>query len=346
MTSVSDLTIGIVIYDEFDDIQKSVSELKNEINHHIQDRHVFWIFILNHPEKKNRETILSVLKKNIATFKYFENPNNNLGLARDIILSRATTELVYFTDPDIEHPHQTLSHLLKLSEMTTTDHNLIGFTGPVIHKSISKPLNEMFFLLHQISKKIPFSFQIQNHTHMNTVDHAPTCHLLLIRKKAVEISGFSNQITSVGEDLDFSHRAYAAGLRYLFSPQASVIHHQNITLFTWVKKVMNFGRAQIMVHKKNKSLPIRFYRLSPLFILCLGFFICFLSGQWQVLFLVFTSVLILLLQILKPAVNCFLLTVFSYAIGELLEIISPRLKLKKSYPQNSEQKLQSIFNDS
>ena len=291
------LTIGIVVYDETLQIQKLLRQLKTEINHHIQSLNVNWIFVLNHPDLNIRNCIFSEIKEIIPTFKFYENIENNLGLARNIILTNSETDLVYLTDPDIEHTPQTLTKLLNLAQMSSANQKLVGFTGPVIHRSNSKLMNDMFYTLQNISKKIPFSFQIQNHTHLTTVDHAPTCHLLLIKKSALEISGFSEQITHVGEDLDFSHRAYAADLRFLFSPEASVTHHQNMSLLKWLSKVLKFGRAQIMVHKKNSHLPLRAYRLMPLSFIFLFVFLAFLSKYF-----LFLAMLIFGLEPVVPPV--------------------------------------------
>jgi GT2 family glycosyltransferase len=323
-----DLTIGMVVYDEISEITHSLQQLKIEIAHHLKNKNIEWIFVFNHTNIHMHSLILAEIKKSIQVFKYYHNVENNLGLARNIILNAARTDLIYFTDPDIEHPPRTLSGLLKIAtELNPTDQKLIGFTGPVIHRSNMKHIDEMFHILHKISKAIPFSFQIQNHSHLSTVDHAPTCHLLIFKKHAMAISGFSSQITKVGEDLDFSHRAYAADLRYLFSPEAHVIHHQNMALTQWLSKVVQFGRAQIMVHKKNLHLPMRFYRLLPAVIILMA--ISGLATLPALFFLAFI-ILMIVLYILKPAYINLILTVLSYSFGEVFEIFWPKLKLKNA----------------
>lgn len=321
----SHFTIGMVIFDEVDQIQFTISQLKNEINHHLQNSTVEWIFVFNHPSVKIKNTILSHLKSQLSEFKYFENTENNIGLARNIILNKSKNELIYFTDPDIEHTSNSLKQLISLVEVSKTEIHLVGFTGPVIHKSKNAAMNQMFYLLQYLAQKIPFSFQIQNHTFLNTVDHAPTCHLLLLKSKALLIGGFSEQIPRVGEDLDFSHRAYNAGLRFLFAPIAQVIHHQNMGLKGWLLKVMYFGRAQIMVHKKNVSMPFRIYRLAPISFVFLFLSLFFLPKILIGLFLF----LIASTFFLKNSVVYLLLTVLSYSLGEILEIAKPILKLEK-----------------
>jgi hypothetical protein len=324
MSSKEKLTIGMVIYDELTHLDRALMQLQNEVNHHIPDRNINWIFVLNHNNQELRADILSIIQKHLTNFQYFENQFNNLGLARNIILNKAETNLIYFTDPDIEHCPKTLSSLIGFAEMNLTNEKIIGFTGPVIHKSKCLTMNEMFKNLQSLSQKIPFSFQIQNHIYLNTVDHAPTCHLLVIKKTALEILGFSAQIESVGEDLDFSHRTYGANLRFLFSPNAPVIHHQNMNFRSWLQKVSVYGRAQIMVHKKNSDLPYRLYRLLP--ILLLIPLIVFLFLPINVQFILF--ILLSAIFIYNRSLFYVFLTGFSYAIGEVFELFWPKLKLK------------------
>ena len=324
-------TIGLVIFDEIDQIENTISKLNNEINHRIQNASVEWIFVLNHPTALLKNAILKKLKLQLPEFKYFENTENNIGLARNIILQKAKNELIYFTDPDIEHTSNCLKQLINLVEVSKTEMHLLGFTGPVIHKSKNKSMNQMFYFLQSIAQKISFSFQIQNHTFLNTVDHAPTCHLLIFKSKAQLIGGFSEQIQRVGEDLDFSHRGYNAGLRFLFAPGAQVIHHQNMGLKGWLIKVMYFGRAQIMVHKKNTSMPLRIYRLVPMSFIFVFFSLFLLSKLFSGLFLL----LLMLGFLMNNSVVYLLLTILSYSVGEVLEVVKPVLNYKKINAQDT-----------
>ncbi len=328
----SELTIGIVVYDEITEISSLILNLKTEMNHHASHVLVDWIFILNHSDHNIRNTILLEIKNILPYFNYYENSENNLGFARNIILTHAKTELVYLTDPDIEHSSYSLTQLLNLAILSQQEKHLMGFTGPVIHQSTKHEMNSMFSLLQYLSQKIPFSFQIQNHSFMNTVDHAPTCHLLLLRSRALGISGFSENIYFVGEDLDFSHRAYGHGFRFLFSPKSKVIHHQNMNLWSWCKKVRNFGRAQIMSHKKNSDLPFRLYRLIPILFLAVPLTLFFLPQK--IIFSLFLFLTIVFL--LKRSVIYLGLTVFSYSLGEVFEIFYPQLKYK-----NKSEKIQA-----
>ena len=88
MTSRSDLTIGIVVYNEVEEIQKSLQQLQSEINHHISDRQVHWIFVFNHSSEDIRAEILEKIKEIIPRFSYFSNFENNLGFARNLILNK------------------------------------------------------------------------------------------------------------------------------------------------------------------------------------------------------------------------------------------------------------------
>lgn len=318
-----DLTIATVIYNEIQYLSRFVQNLKNEVAP--LNLQVEWLFVLNHSQKETKNEILKILSQELTEFSYYENTTNNLGLARNLLLQKSQSPLVYFTDPDILHKSRSLSKLYSLCHLDLEKKHIIGYTGPVIHQSNNPKLHKTFSYFHTISKKMPLSFQIQNHMFLNSVDHAPTCHVLVKRADALEIGGFSSTLSIVGEDLDFSHRAYGLQKRFIFLPEAQVIHEQNFSLLPWLKKVFLFGRAQIAIHRLNWHLPLRIYRLLP----CL-FVLIFLMCLWlqPVGVVCVISLLILSHQLLGFSGLTFLLTLLIYSAGEICELLMPKIKIK------------------
>lgn len=322
---IQSLSCGIVIYDEITEIQNLIPKLKREL----KDYSVEWIFVLNHEQVEIRKWISTWIQSNFQNAKCFENPSNNLGFARQLILERSSNDYVYLTDPDIDILHGNLNKLIKLAETEiTNDSNLnyIGFGGTVAHKSNNYLLQNTFEFMSKLSKLIPFSFQIQNHSQLVAVDHLPACHLLLNRNLALYIGGFSAAHARCGEDLDFTHRAYNLNYRFIFLPSAQVIHWQNLSLTRWFYKMFTLGRIQIPVQRNNYKSGFRFYRLLPLLILML----IVISGLSNTYIMYSLATFISILSLINIGFFGFCLTFIAYSIGELFELIVPLFEYKNA----------------
>ncbi|MEQ1723003.1 MAG: glycosyltransferase [Pseudobdellovibrio sp.] len=320
---IRSLTCGMVIYDEITEIQNLIPKLKMEL----KDYEVEWIFVLNHEQLEIRKWIANWIKDNIQNAMCFENPSNNLGFARQLVLEKSKTEYVYLTDPDIDLVKGNLKKLIQLANTElTNDINIkyAGFGGTVTHKSNNHFLQSTFDFMSKLSKLIPLSFQIQNHSHLVAVDHLPACHLLLNKDIALRIGGFSSALSKCGEDLDFTHRAYNLEYRFIFLPAAQVIHWQNLSLAKWFYKMFTLGRIQIPVQKMNFKQGLRFYRLIPL----IGLITLIAYSVFNYYFLLFILASISLISLINIGFLGFFLTLLSYSSGELFELILPIFEYK------------------
>jgi GT2 family glycosyltransferase len=322
------ITCGLVVYDEVEELRRLIPQIQTEL----QDYDTDWIFVLNHEQKKIRLWISDWLQENMKdSFVFFENPLNNLGFARQVILSHSPNELIYMTDPDIEILPESIHKLIQLSLSTNLNDQSIkiaGFGGTVNHQSQNSFIHDSYEFMSQLSRFLPFAFQIQNHRHMVAVDHLPACHLLLKKSAALDIGGFSYQQPRCGEDTDFTHRAYNLNYRFLFLPSAEVNHWQNLSGFGWLLKIYLFGRAQINVQKKNYKNGIRIYRLIPI----LSFFMVVLLCFYSKYFMIFILMSFVLSYLFNSAVFGFILVLISYSLGELSELIWPLFESKSEVP--------------
>lgn len=322
---IHSLTCGIVVYDEVNEIKTLIPKLKLELKNY----EVEWIFILNHEQDEIRKWIRTWIKSNIEGALCLENPSNNLGFARQLVLEKSSNEYIYLTDPDIDMLPGNLEKLIQLAntEMTNVINlKYAGFGGTVTHKSNNVFLQKTFDFMSKLSKIIPFSFQIQNHSNLVAVDHLPACHLLLNKQIALKIGGFSSALNKCGEDLDFTHRAYNLDYRFIFLPAAQVVHWQNLSLIKWFVKMFLLGRIQIPVQKINFKNGIRFYRLIPLFTLFIFILQCFFHPYLMVIVPLF----VLISALLDVGFLGFCLTFVAYSFGELFETIVPLFEYKSA----------------
>ncbi len=322
---IQSLTCGIVVYDEVTEIQNLIPKLKLEL----KDYTVQWIFILNHEQSEIRRWICNWLKENINGAVCFENPSNNLGFARQLILEKASHDYIYLTDPDIDIVRGNLKKLIQLANaeiINDSSFKYAGFGGTVTHKSNNFFLQSTFDFMSRLSKLIPFAFQIQNHSYLVAVDHLPACHLLLNRDVALKIGGFSCALKKCGEDLDFTHRAYNMDYRFIFLPSAQVIHWQNLSLIKWFYKMFTLGRIQVPVQKINFKQGLRFYRLLP--VLTLVIFIAY--SFFNPYFLTLVAGLVLITSFFNLGFLGFCLTYLCYSGGELFELVLPLFEYKNA----------------
>ncbi len=320
---IHSLTCGIVVYDEVNEIKSLIPKLKLEL----KDYNVEWIFVLNHEQSQIRKWISTWIKSNLENSLCFENPSNNLGFARQLVLEKSSNEYIYLTDPDIDILPGNLEKLIQLANAEiTNDINLkyAGFGGTVTHKSKNVFLQKTFDFMSKVSKIVPFSFQIQNHSNLVAVDHLPACHVLLNKQIAFKIGGFSSALDKCGEDLDFTHRAYNLDYRFIFLPAAQVVHWQNLSLIKWFFKMFTLGRIQIPVQKINFRQGLRFYRLIPLCLLFMLISQCIFHPA----LLIILPVLILLTSFFDLGFLGFCLTLIAYSTGELFELILPLFEYK------------------
>ncbi len=320
---IQSLSCGIVIYDEVKEIQCLLPKLKIELAAY----DVEWIFVLNHEQDEIRGWIRTWLQSQITNCKCLENPSNNLGFARQLLLENSTNQYIYLTDPDIDLVPGNLKKLIQLANneiINDSKSNFLGYSGTVTHRSENYFIQDTFDFMAQVSKLIPFAFQIQTHKYMVPVDHIPACHLLLDKNLAIKIGGFSSALKKYGEDLDFTHRAYNEDLRFVFLPSAQVFHWQNLSLAKWFFKIFNMGRIQVPVQKMNFKKGLRYYRLLPLTLLL----VLILIGIVYPNLLIMMLVIVCAISAFSLGFLGFCMTFIAYSSGELFEMLLPLFEYK------------------
>ena len=189
---IESLSCGIVIYDEVKEIQNLLPKLKIEL----AEYNVEWVFILNHEQPEIRKWIASWIDTQVTSCVCVENPSNNLGFARQLLLEKSNHDYIYLTDPDVDIIPGNLKKLIQLAQneiMTASQSHIIGYGGTVTHRSENSFMQSTFDFMSKLSQRLPFAFQIQNHAFISAVDHLPACHLLLNKQMALRVGGFSSR---------------------------------------------------------------------------------------------------------------------------------------------------------
>ena len=330
------ISIGVVFYKEpLKDIDFFLKALKLAIEtaclNKIKIKQI--VFVLNTSDQLLKNFLVEFQNSMIVSASLIEqvliqNNMNNIGLARRLIIENSTSEWVYFTDPDVILQNDTFVHLGHESLLITKALTL-GITGSVVHKAQSKYLQELFNLSRLLNGFSSLAFQGASLKAGLFVDHAPTAHLLVNKSIVQKLGSFSQEFDNCGEDLDLTHRATQQGYSIYFG-KSQVMHQQNFTAMTAIKKFFGYGQAQASVFMKNGFCCRRIYRLIPALFSLIFFILCLLVEKKLILFLGFFLVALLFFA---PQLVFVLFTVFTYGMGTVCRLISDVFTLifRKSY---------------
>lgn len=172
---------------------------------------------------------------------------NNLAMARQYALQNAKYSLIAFTDADCLPPRGWFGFFFRSLEDTWQGRSLIGAGGGNLvplsdnrfYDALAIALSTWICALNSLQAK-PLEKKC-------ITDHIPTCNVFLWREKALSIGGYNKFYNDVCEDLEFSRRAEAHGLKFCFYPGWEVKHYHRKSLLNWAEKMFRYGRGQLKV---------------------------------------------------------------------------------------------------
>jgi GT2 family glycosyltransferase len=213
----------------------------------------FEILIVNHRSSDDALGIVEYPNEPKTIF-LFTDRENNLGKSRNFILKTAKFSYVAFIDSDCVAPKNWLNTLIQpLLDQSNYNNNIIGVGGG----NIPPDSGEIFYKSLEVMSKFFLgnggSTQTKNFDAVTEVTHMPTCNILLNKAEAIEVGGFSDHFSFVCEDLEFSKRVNKAGKKFLYHPNASVIHWHTPSFLLWTLKMFRYGRGQLLVNRQHKN---------------------------------------------------------------------------------------------
>ena len=269
---------------------------------------------------KTAESFLEILPLSII-----QNPVNNIGKARNLIIKNSRYSLVAFTDGDCIAPENWIEQLL-LNWDSCQNKATVGIGGPnrlpekflwqkTVNLSLTHPLGHGWSPQAWIpQKKI-------------SVKHIPTTNSLFLKDKVKEAGNFSPNITTVGEDVNLGLRLNKLGKLYLF-PQPIVLNQYAENFFQVLKRLLKFGTCRYRQKDKLLWPTVGFFPTSglllligikePVFLLPLAIYFIYLIAASLKIAWEAKSILSLWLPILWFLQHCV------YSLGSLLGILFRR----------------------
>lgn len=186
--------------------------------------------------------------------RYVRREVNNLGAARDQALRLSKSELLAFVDADIELPRDWLQILREFLRDPRND----ACWG--VASALSAPRDSKFDRAMSLAMSTPLAHlgtsQVAQIRQEKAVSHLATAAVLFRRHRVLEVGGFSDKFSRVGEDLELSYRLMGASdtnlRRLILLPQPVVTHHQDQSLSAWSARVFRYGWSQSEVARVHR----------------------------------------------------------------------------------------------
>lgn len=311
------ITIGIVCYREGKKLSKTLNSLKSQTLYHSIGEVLLVQNGICQETLKTAESFLEILPLSII-----QNPVNNIGKARNLIIENSRYSLVAFTDGDCIVPENWIEQLL-FNWDSCQNEITVGIGGPnrlpeqflwqkTVNLSLIHPLGHGWSPQAWIpQKKI-------------SVKHIPTTNSLFLKDKVKKAGNFSPHITTVGEDVNLSLRLNKLGKIYLF-PQPIVLNNYAENFFQVLKRLLKFGTCRYKQKDKLLWPAVGFFPIlgfflfigikEPVFLLPpVIYFICLIAVSLKIAWET-KSILSLCLPILWFLQHC------AYSLGAFLGIL-------------------------
>jgi glycosyltransferase involved in cell wall biosynthesis len=268
-------SIIIPIYNRPDELNELLQCIEN------QTYRYFEVIIIEDGSKLKCDKIAEKYQSKINISYYFQE-NTGQGFARNLGLKKGKGDYFIILDSDaLLEPNY-----LEILATEIDNQNIDLFGGPdkdhanftPIQKAISYAMTSVFTTggIRGSEKNLGGTF------------HPRSFNMGFSRKLYEKIGGF--KITRMGEDIEFSIRAIAAGFKSSLLPEAFIYHKRRTSFLQFYKQLFFFGRARINIYrffpKELKfvhffpliftlgwiSIIILFFISKPLFIIAALFF--------------------------------------------------------------------------
>ncbi len=233
------ITVAIVSHREKEALALTLKDIKNQ---NALDRIKEVLIFLNSACSQTTKVAESFL--NQLPLKIFSSSINNLGSARSVLVDRAQSDLLAFTDSDCRLPKNWLETLILNYEKASS--SVVAVGGPN-----RLPSKRLWQKVLNLSLSHPFghgySPQAEQVRGAKKVFHIPTTNGLFLKQAVLNCGNFSAKYKSLGEDLDLGLRLTQKGDMILF-PYPLVINNYACSYLAVLKRLFAFGAVRAPIH--------------------------------------------------------------------------------------------------
>lgn len=191
--------------------------------------------------------------------KLLLNEKKNVAAARNLGVKNARGELVAFTDGDCKVDPQWLKALI--CEMREAPDEVVCFGGPNLIFDTDPVFGRVVGYSQESFLGSGGSAQSKNSTKKHYVGSLPNCNAMYKKTAIQEVGGFDERFV-VGQDGDLNYRIGKKGNRFLYIPEAQVLHHRRGTFKSFSIRMFKYGMWMAELFKKHGEF-VRWYAFLP-----------------------------------------------------------------------------------
>ena len=187
------------------------------------------------------------------------NKRKNVGAARNLGVENARGNLVAFTDGDCKVNPQWLKILVR--EMQNVQDNVVCVGGPNLIFDTDPVFGRVVGYAQETFLGSGGSAQSKNSTRKQYVSSLPNCNAMYKKNAIQEVGGFDERFL-IGQDGDLNYRISKTGSKFLYIPEAQVLHHRRGTFKSFSVRMFKYGMWMAELFKKHGEF-VRWYAFLP-----------------------------------------------------------------------------------
>lgn len=191
--------------------------------------------------------------------KLLLNEKKNVAAARNLGVDNARGELVAFTDGDCKVDTQWLKTLVH--EMQASPDDVVCVGGPNLIFDTDPVFGRVVGYAQESFLGSGGSAQSNNSTKKHYVSSLPNCNAMYKKGAIKEVGGFDERFV-VGQDGDLNYRISKKGNKFLYIPNAKVLHHRRGTFKSFSVRMFKYGMWMAELFKKHGEF-VRWYAFLP-----------------------------------------------------------------------------------
>lgn len=226
------VTVGIVTYNSETYIDQCLQSLLNNA------QQITEIILVDNGSQDS--TVAKVKSINHKKIKLIINFQNNIALARSIIVNQCKTKYTCFVDSDCVVPNNWIEQLVSGIE---SHQGIKAYGGPnrlpeKNFQSLCINNSLKYFLGHGGSPQAKLSSQISK------VSHVPTTNSIFDVIAVKKAGNFNSKYSKVGEDLELGAKMNAKGYDCMIGPEPLILNDSVKGYKEWFFRMFKFGSIQ------------------------------------------------------------------------------------------------------
>ena len=191
--------------------------------------------------------------------RFLLNERKNVAAARNLGVQNSMGDFVAFTDGDCKADPLWLKTLV--TEMKNAPEDVACVGGPNLIFDTDPVFGRVVGHAQETFLGSGGSAQSKNSLKKHYVSSLPNCNAMYKKNTIIE-AGYFDERFVVGQDGDLNYRINKKGYKFLYIPEAIVLHHRRGTLKSFSVRMFKYGMWMGELFKKHGEF-VRWYAILP-----------------------------------------------------------------------------------